>query len=90
MRMAQADGGEDFAVLTRNPKLNSPVTLDLKLVEADQVTRPIMGLPYPQLVDGIVFERFGNPVEFHILRQHPGAPVVRAATSLHAGCHRLS
>jgi lambda family phage portal protein len=72
MRMARADSGEVFGVLINNPLLNSSVTLDLKLVEADQVTTPVLLLPNPQPVDGIVFDDLGNPVEYHILRQHPG------------------
>jgi lambda family phage portal protein len=72
MRMARADSGEAFAVLTSNPRLDSPITLDLKLVEADQVTTPVLYLPYPQPVDGIVFDDHGNPIEYHILRRHPG------------------
>jgi lambda family phage portal protein len=72
MRMARADSGEAFAVLTNNALLDSAVKLDLKLVEADQVTTPVLYLPYPQPVDGIIFDDDGNPVEYHILRRHPG------------------
>lgn len=72
MRMTRADSGEAFALLTNNPRLASPVSLDLKLVEADQVTTPVLYLPYPQPVDGIVFDDFGNPIEYHVLRRHPG------------------
>jgi hypothetical protein len=46
--------------------------LDLRLVEADQVCTPdLVSLDVPA-VDGIVFERAGNPVEYHVLKQHPG------------------
>ena len=72
MRMARAQDGEAFAILTNNPKLPTPVQLDLRLVEADQVCTPdLVSLDVPA-VDGIVFERAGNPVEYHVLKQHPG------------------
>ena len=40
MRMARAEDGEAFAMLVTNPKVDSPVKLDLRLIEADQVTTP--------------------------------------------------
>jgi len=35
VRMAQAQNGEGFAVLTSNPRFPTPVKLDLCLVETD-------------------------------------------------------
>lgn len=68
MRMAQAEDGESFAILTNNPRVDSPVKLDLRLVEAEQVTTPdILSLADNQ-IDGIVFDGHGNPVEYHVLR----------------------
>jgi lambda family phage portal protein len=72
MRMARAEDGEAFAVLSNNEKLASPVSLDLRLVEADQVTTPDLPLDTENAVDGIVFDRFGNPTTYHVLRRHPG------------------
>ena len=73
MRMARAQDGEAFATFTTNPKLASPVKLDLRLIEADQVATPNLFLPTPQQVDGIVFDSYGNPITYNILRMHPGA-----------------
>jgi lambda family phage portal protein len=70
MRMARAESGEVFAMLTANPAVDSPVKLDLRLIEADQVASPSAGLTSP--VDGIVLDALGNPIEYHILRFHPG------------------
>src|SRR5690606_34635376 len=39
--------------------------------EADQVTTPDLN-PTHSGVDGIVFDEAGNPVEYHVLRHHPG------------------
>jgi lambda family phage portal protein len=72
MRMARAQDGEAFAILTSNPRLPTPVKLDLRLVEADQVTTPDLGTLSVNAVDGIVFDAFGNPVEYHVLPNHPG------------------
>lgn len=76
MRMAKAVDGEAFALLTTNPEIQSEVMLDLRLIEADQVTTPTMrlwALPTNSAVDGIEFDEFGNPTYFHVLRAHPGA-----------------
>ena len=72
MRMARATDGESFAVLTTNPRLSTDVQLDLRLIEADQVTTPDLDRLSTSAVDGIVFDGAGNPVEYHILRSHPG------------------
>ena len=45
MRLAQAQDGEGFGLLVDNPKLDNPVTLDLQLVEADQVASPYLIFP---------------------------------------------
>ncbi|MCY2987680.1 MAG: phage portal protein [Planctomycetota bacterium] len=72
MRVARAEDGEGFGILTNNERLDTPVTLDVKLVEADQVTTPEMTYEQPNAIDGIVFDDFGNPAEYHVLRYHPG------------------
>ena len=51
MRMARAQDGEAFAVLANNPALAHPVKLDLRPVEADQVTSPFGTVHRPQTVD---------------------------------------
>jgi lambda family phage portal protein len=68
--------GEAFAIIFDNTTVEHPVKLDLKLVEADQVSTPT-SLAWSSLVganydDGIVFDKFGNPKEYHVLRYHPG------------------
>jgi lambda family phage portal protein len=82
MRMARADSGEGFAVLTNNVGIDAPVQLDLRLVEADQVTTPLFDPLAPQPVDGIVFDRLGNPVEYHVLRRHPGDSIFFAGSGM--------
>ncbi|MCL2645618.1 MAG: phage portal protein [Phycisphaerales bacterium] len=88
MRMARAESGECFILLVANPQVDSPVKLDLQLIEADQVATPYeavgrrpkaegvsasaSGLQPTAFVDGIVFDSYGNPVLYHILKNHPG------------------
>ena len=72
LRMARAHTGEAFAVMATNPGVDHEVKLDLVLVEADRVSDPY-GTLGPATVDGIEFDQHGNPVRYHVLRQHPGS-----------------
>lgn len=72
MRMARATDGESFAILSNNPKLPTPVQLDLRLIEADQVCTPDLNAMMPNVIDGIAFDPSGNPTEYHVLSEHPG------------------
>jgi lambda family phage portal protein len=72
MRMARATDGESFGILTNSPALPTEIQLDLRLVEADQVTTPDLDRLSSRAVDGIVFDGAGNPIEYHVLRNHPG------------------
>lgn len=72
LRMARATDGEAFAVLTSNSRLVTAIQLDLRLIEADQVCTPDLDARSANAVDGIVFDSAGNPVEYHILKRHPG------------------
>jgi lambda family phage portal protein len=79
MRMARAETGEVFGMLVANPKIDSPVKLDLRLIEADQVATPVFLREFSGLnaVDGIVFDSYGNPTEYHVLKSHPGDTIAR-------------
>ena len=72
MRMARAESGESFLLLARNPRHASSVQLDVRLIEADQVATPDLRTNEPKAIDGIVFDDVGNPIEYHVLKQHPG------------------
>jgi len=71
MRHAKAVDGEVFAVLTSNRRIESPVKLDVQLVECDRVTSPWPSMTATD-VDGIRFDAFDNPVEYCVLWNHPG------------------
>jgi lambda family phage portal protein len=80
LRASRAESGESFAVLTANPRLDGPVKLDVRIVEADQIATPLSTGMTPD-VDGIVFDAFGNPLEYHLLRSHPGDGNAYAASA---------
>lgn len=72
-REARCIDGEGFLFLRTNPELPTPVQLDLRDVEADQVATPdLYPETRPDAVDGIEFDRYGNPTYYHLLREHPG------------------
>ena len=73
MRMAKATDGEVFAALAANPRIDSPVKLDIQLIEADRVASPTMAvLPVAGDVDGVHLDAWGNPSSYTVLRYHPG------------------
>ena len=72
MRLARIGDGESFVLLTSNPAVQSPVKLDLRLIEAEQVSSPRFEQDSIGYVDGIQFDSHGNPVSFDVLREHPG------------------
>lgn len=68
--------GECFAVFRDSKRLEKagyPVTLDLRLVEPEQVTHGFQGYPWnPHGDDGVVCDDDDEVVAFKILRFHPG------------------
>jgi lambda family phage portal protein len=70
LRKAKCIDGEAFAVMVRNPEVRHPVMIDLRLIECDRVATPFFSLL--QKVDGINYDRHGNPVSYDVLTEHPG------------------
>ena len=79
MRIAKVVDGESFALLTTN-RLYETIQLDIKLIEADQVTTPWFDASQANAVDGIVFDTDGNPSIYHVLKSHPGGNSFGAAS----------
>jgi len=71
MRMARAQDGESFGILSTNPRVAHEIQLDVKLVEPEQVASPWGSadrtaatpglLPSAIEQDGILLDSFGNP-----------------------------
>lgn len=77
MLLAKVGDGEAFSLQIENRRLNTPVKLDLRLYEADQISTPTL-LPSENEIDGIEFDDDGNPLYYHVLRTHPGDSVYPA------------
>ena len=71
--------GECFGVFRdskRLERLGLPVTLDVRLIEPDQVAHPAGYFPLANATgdDGIECDEDGDPVAYLILKRHPGDP----------------
>jgi lambda family phage portal protein len=65
--------GEVFGLFITNKSLENDVKLDIKLIEADQVTTPVPELQMAQPVDGVELDpKTKEPRYYHILKNHPG------------------
>jgi len=71
MRVAKAVDGEAFAMLTTRPVRTLDVSLDVRPFEADLVESPWLSDNLNER-DGIRFDEFGEPREYHVYKQHPG------------------
>lgn len=72
LRQAKCRDGEAFAMFITNKALAGQVKLDLRLIEADQIARFHLERIRDNSVDGIDFDESGNPVRYHLLKDHPG------------------
>lgn len=70
--MSEAVDGESFLLKTTNLRPFEPITLDIALIEADQIATPNYNLNPSGWVDGIEFDSYGNPQFYHKLKTHPG------------------
>jgi capsid protein len=80
MRMQKGVDGESFALPFTNDRLyrQSPITLDFYLIEAERCTSFLEQSFKPKLneVDGVRFDQYNVPVEYHVLNYSPGASVM--------------
>lgn len=66
------DGG-CFGIFDTNDRLQGPVKFDVRWVEDDMCASGFAQNPGdPYRVDGIKFDRFGNPIEYTFYVNHPG------------------
>lgn len=70
LRLSRAVDGEGFAVLQTNPRLDGPTMFDVRLIECDQVTSPMLSIESNQY-DGVEMDAYGNIVAYYILPYHP-------------------
>jgi lambda family phage portal protein len=67
------ESGEVFLRFFTNDALDTDVRLDLRVVEADQCTNPLVSWQRMGEVDGIEFDAVGNPTFYHFTKAHPGS-----------------
>ena len=74
--------GEVFLMRAEHPLVTSGVSLDVRLIEADQIQAPwdapAYGDPYSD--DGIRFDRSTNELFIYVLDHHPGGPAYMRST----------
>lgn len=81
MKMAKTIDGEAVARIVTNPKINMPVTLDLRPLECDRLEAPFsMSDLRPDYIDGVHLDSYDNPIAYDILKHHPGADYYHASS----------
>jgi lambda family phage portal protein len=75
IRKARVSDGEVFGRMVTNTLVarRVRVSLDLRILEADQVASLGVSADDDRNVDGIRFDTQGNPIAYEILRRHPGS-----------------
>ena len=66
------ENGDVFVVLPRIEREGMPYSLRIQLVEADRVTNKDNVGDTDTLAGGVEKDEYGAPVNYHILKQHPG------------------
>lgn len=67
------DSGDIFAALPMVPRVGLPYDLKVHLIEADRVVNKDYAPDSEQLFGGIQHDRFGAPIQYHVMQTHPGA-----------------
>lgn len=67
---AWVQDGEAFSRESTDMSLASPVKMRMVPIEADLITNP--NRPPDDPADGIIYDDFGNPMAYMVLRRHPG------------------
>ncbi|MBE6363404.1 MAG: phage portal protein [Lentisphaerae bacterium] len=79
-RLSKARDGEVFFQKVINPGVRNECKIDLILFETEQVSSGLCGENQsyydngiPKEVDGVIYDRYGNPEQYRFYRVHPGA-----------------
>lgn len=88
-RLAKAVDGESFLRIFINSGAPGDVKLDIAVYESEQVGSPLWGVitewhdtGVPREVDGVIFDRYGNPTGYRFRRVHPGSNATLADDSV--------
>jgi len=66
------ENGDVFVLLPRFARLGSPYELKLQIIEADRICNEKNLSDTNELAGGIKKDKYGAPIEYHIMRSHPG------------------
>lgn len=90
MVAARVYDGESFGVLGWNDMLTTPSKVDMRLIETDQVHDPHTApMLTPDNMDGVIIDGWGNPVEYRLLKNHPGEHNTLANWEFESWSHNL-
>lgn len=68
--------GAMLGIKTFNPRLPHSVKLDFRIRDYDRLETPMLMGPTRTQIDGIKFDTYGNPVEYHLLKDHPEGDLI--------------
>jgi lambda family phage portal protein len=66
------ENGDVFILMPRYQRGNSPYLIKLQVIEADRVCNPNRLRDTETLAGGVEKDVYGAPIQYHIMRQHPG------------------
>lgn len=88
---AQCKTGDAFGVVKTDPDIEGPIQLGLLPIDAERVATPWgTSLADPArgtIKNGIRYNALGRPVEYYVLREHPGDSGAASILSAGAGEH---
>ena len=80
MRVAKIVDGESFMRSYSRKHLTTPVMLDFQVLEADRISSfeaaSLRQRDAVNEVDGVRFDNFENPIEYHVLHHHPHSSIL--------------
>lgn len=72
LRTGKTIDGEGLGHLFFNEKLDNDIKLDLWPFESEELSTPDLTQEDKNAIDGVRYDRYGNPSEYHKLKHHPG------------------
>lgn len=66
------ENGDVFILLPRKKRKHVPYDLRLQVIEADRICNKSYVADTATLAGGVETDRYGAPIQYHILRSHPG------------------
>lgn len=71
--VAKMVDGETFGIFFRDSRLKSACKFNFTFIECDRVTAPYLDASETSEVDGIELDEYGEPINYSVLKNHPGS-----------------